>query len=232
MELARLVEALSHPAAYPEPPGEVLVRQTHISVVFLAGRYAYKIKKPVDLGFLDFRTLEARRHFCAEEVRLNRRLAPSVYRGVVPVTRSGEGFRFGGDGEAVEWAVQMERLPEEATLLNRLRRRELDASQVERLARRIAAFHAAAETSPRIAAFAQFDAIAGNCRDNLDPPPAGGDDLVRRPVLERLRARTEATLARLRLRIGSRACARRSARHARRFAPGTHLPFSRKTVAR
>jgi hypothetical protein len=68
MDLARLIEGLSRPAAYPEPPGEVVVRQTHISVVFLAGRHVYKIKKPVDLGFLDFRTLEARRHFCAEEV--------------------------------------------------------------------------------------------------------------------------------------------------------------------
>ena len=64
MELARLMEALSCPSAYPQSPGEVQVRQTHISVVFLAGRHAYKIKKPVALGFLDFSTLEARRHFC------------------------------------------------------------------------------------------------------------------------------------------------------------------------
>ena len=87
MDLARLIEALSRPAAYPEPPGEVQVRQTHISVVFLAGRHAYKIKKPVALGFLDFRTLEARRRFCAAEVRLNRRLAPAIYQGVVPVEK-------------------------------------------------------------------------------------------------------------------------------------------------
>ncbi|HEY7428025.1 MAG TPA: hypothetical protein VH682_27575 [Gemmataceae bacterium] len=160
MDLVRLIESLSRPEAYPEPPAEVQVRQTHISVVFLAGRHAYKIKKPVALGFLDLSTLEARRLFCVEEVRLNRRLAPAVYQGVVPVTRSGDGLRFGGDGEALEWAVQMQRLPEEATLLNRLRRGDLDAARVERLAQRIAAFHAAAETSPRIAAFARFDAIA------------------------------------------------------------------------
>src|SRR5215831_13998389 len=109
MDLARLIEALSRPEAYPEPPDEVLVRQTHISVVFLTGRHAYKIKKPVALGFLDFRTLEARRHFCTEEVRLNRRLAPAVYQGVVPVTQSGARLRFGSDGEAIEWAVQMKR---------------------------------------------------------------------------------------------------------------------------
>lgn len=205
MDLAHLIEALSSPAAYPEPPGEVQVRQTHISVVFLAGRHAYKIKKPVALGFLDFRTLEARRHFCTEEVRLNRRLAPAVYRGVVPVTRSGGGLRFGGEGEAIEWAVQMERLPEEATLLNRLRRGELDASQIERLAQRIAAFHRAAETSPRIAALARFEAVAGNIRDNLDVPLADVGNLVHRSVLKRVRYRMEKMLARLRSRIESRA---------------------------
>jgi hypothetical protein len=205
MDLARLIEALSRAAAYPEPPGEVQVRQTHISVVFLAGRHAYKIKKPVDLGFLDFRTLEARRHFCVEEVRLNRRLAPTIYQGVVPVTRSGDSLRFGGDGEALEWAVQMERLPEGATLLNHLRRGDLDAARVERLAQRIAAFHAAAETSPRIAAFARFDAIAGAIRDNLAVAPADMDNLVRRPVLERLHVRMEEALARLRPCIESRA---------------------------
>ena len=231
MELACLIEALSHSTAYPEPPGEVQVRQTHISVVFLAGRQAYKIKKPVALGFLDFRTLEARRHFCAEEVRLNRRLAPAVYQGVVPVTRSGDGLRFGGDGEAIEWAVQMERLPEEATLLNRLRRGELDVSQIECLAQRIAAFHATAETSPRIAACAGFDAVVASVRDILEVPLADVDNLVRRSVLKRLRDRMAKTLARLRPESnqGPRAA---SARHARRFAPGTHLPLSRKATAR
>jgi aminoglycoside phosphotransferase family enzyme/predicted kinase len=205
MALVRLIEAMSRPTAYPEPPGEVQIRQTHISVVFLAGRQAYKIKKPVALGFLDFRTLEARRHFCAEEVRLNRRLAPAVYQGVVPVTRSGDGLRFGGEGEAIEWAVQMERLPEEATLLNRLHRRELDTAQIERLAQRIAAFHRAAETSPRIAALARFEAVAGNVRDNLDVPPADVDKLIRRSVLKRLHYRMEKMLERLRPRLESRA---------------------------
>lgn len=205
MELSHLIEALSSPAAYPEPPGKIQVRQTHISVVFLAGRHAYKIKKPVALGFLDFRTLEARRHFCMEEVRLNRRLAPAIYRGVIPVRRSGAGLHFGGEGETIEWAVQMERLPEEATLLSRLRRRELDAPQIERLAQRIAAFHRTAETSPRIAASARFEAVAGNIRDNLDVPLADVDNLVRRSVLKRLHHRMEKMLVRLRPRIEARA---------------------------
>ncbi|HEX3450094.1 MAG TPA: hypothetical protein VHS97_17705, partial [Isosphaeraceae bacterium] len=83
MNLRDLIEALSAPSAYFHPVETVDVRQTHISVVFLAGSFAYKVKKPVGLAFIDYGTLERRHHFCEEEVRLNRRLAPEVYLGVV-----------------------------------------------------------------------------------------------------------------------------------------------------
>src|ERR1700740_3685632 len=127
MELSQLILGLSRPEAYPEPVGDIQVRQTHISVVFLAGRFAYKIKKPVNLGFLDFSTLQERRHYCEEEVRLNRRLAPAGYLGVVPiVNRDGYaviqksvgqvGDLTYDEGDIVERAVKMRRLPEEATL--------------------------------------------------------------------------------------------------------------------
>src|SRR3954465_14445290 len=121
MNLPALIELLSRPTSYPAPPGSLQVLQTHISVVFLTDQHAYKIKKPVNLGFLDFSTLEKRRHFCDEEVRLNRRLAPDVYLGVVPVTAAG----VEASGEPVEWAVKMRRLPDEATLQQRLLRGEL-----------------------------------------------------------------------------------------------------------
>src|SRR5262245_48287621 len=133
MDLSHLIEALSEPAAYPHPVGVVEVRQTHISAVFLAGLFAYKVKKPVALPFLDFTTPARRRHFCCEEVRLNRRLAPDVYLGVVPVTRAAGGLRLEGTGEPVEWAVKMRRLPAAATLLERLRRGEVDVALVEKL---------------------------------------------------------------------------------------------------
>ena len=86
MDLDRLIDELSMPRAYPAATEPVSVRHTHISIVFLVGPWVYKIKKPVSLGFLDFSTLARRHHFCAEEVRLNRRLAASVYVGVVPIT--------------------------------------------------------------------------------------------------------------------------------------------------
>src|SRR5882724_6558772 len=106
MDLPLLIEALKGGAAYPYPVEDVEVCHTHISVVFLAGSYAYKIKKPINLGFLDFTTLAKRRHFCEEEVRLNRRLAADVYLGVVPVTRAGARISMDGAGETVEWAVK------------------------------------------------------------------------------------------------------------------------------
>jgi aminoglycoside phosphotransferase family enzyme/predicted kinase len=205
VELERLIEALSRPDAYPHPAAPVEVRQTHISVVFLAGDRAYKVKKPVDPGFLDFRTLERRHHFCAEEVRLNRRLAPTVYRGVVPVVRAGEGVRVGGPGEVVEWAVEMERLPEYAQLGRWLERGEADAALLARLARRLADFHAAAGGGPAVTAAASFDAVAGNARDNFTQAAPSVGLTLSLAVRDRLRTLTNEALDRLRPLIEARA---------------------------
>jgi aminoglycoside phosphotransferase family enzyme len=205
MELSSLIDALSDTAAYPHPVKKVEVRQTHISVVFLAGSYAYKIKKSVDLGFLDFTTLEKRCHFCQEEVRLNRRLAPTVYLGIVPVTRTPSGVTIGGSGEAIEWAVKMERLPEEATLLQRLGRGEIDVKLAESLAGKIASFHVGADRGEQIAAFGRFEVVARNARENFDQAVPQVGITLSAFVLERLRARTENLLARLQPLIEARA---------------------------
>jgi aminoglycoside phosphotransferase family enzyme/predicted kinase len=198
MELAALIEALSDPAAYPHPVDVVEVRQTHISAVFLAGPYAYKVKKPLHLSFLDYSTLARRRHFCEREVALNRRLAPTVYLGVVLITRVGGSLKVDGLGEAIEWAVKMERLPEGATLRERLRREELSVAQVEAIADRIAEFHAQAESGPHVATSGRFDAVARNARENLDQSATHVGTAMSRTVFERLRRLTEAALDRLR----------------------------------
>jgi aminoglycoside phosphotransferase family enzyme/predicted kinase len=205
MELSRLIEALSSPAAYPYPVETVEVRQTHISAVFLAGNHVYKLKKPVNLGFLDFSTPEKRRHFCDEEVRLNRRLAPTVYEGVVPVTQAGEGVRLEGEGPVVEWAVKMRRLPEEATLQERLARDEVDVGLAEAFGRRLASFHRDAEGGERVAAFGRYDGV---CRIILDiysqaAPRVGST--VSPTVFARVKALAEGELARLRPLIEARA---------------------------
>lgn len=168
---------------------------THGSVVFLAGEHAYKIKKPVDLGFADFTTLERRRANCEAEVLLNRRLAPSVYLGVVPIVDRDGAVRVGGGGPAVEYAVRMARLPEEATFLAALRRGELDREALALVARRLAGFHARAGTGPEVARWARFDAVAGNARENFEQTARFRGDTVSAAVWERLRTATEAELA-------------------------------------
>jgi aminoglycoside phosphotransferase family enzyme/predicted kinase len=205
MKMPELIDALSRPSAYPHPAADVQVRHTHISVVFLAGPHAYKVKKPVRLDFLDFSTLDLRHHFCQEEVRLNRRLAPQVYQAVVPVTHDADGIRVGGAGPVVEWAVRMERLPEEATLQKRLRHGDVTAATVEGLAARVAAFHAALPPGTDARGFGSFLAVAGNARDNLTAAAALVGTTISRAVHERLETLTDRELDRLRPVIESRA---------------------------
>jgi aminoglycoside phosphotransferase family enzyme/predicted kinase len=205
MNLTRFIEALSKPAAYLHTCKEVEVYHTHISVVLLAGPYAYKIKKPIDLGFLDFSSLEKRRHFCEEEVRLNRRLAPTVYLGVVPVTSTPNGLKMEGSGEIIEWAVKMERLPEQATLEKRLQRGEVTRESVTALAQRIAGFHAHAQAGDHISAFGRFEAVARNVQENFDQSASQVGVTLTSAVFERLRALSEGALTQHRSLIEARA---------------------------
>ena len=110
-----IVAALTDPGIYPHAVDRVELVETHISWVFLAGDRVYKVKKPVDLGFLDFTTLERRRFFCEEEVRLNRRLTHDVYLGVVELNVR-DAITFGGRGPTVDVAVMMRRLPHDRML--------------------------------------------------------------------------------------------------------------------
>lgn len=142
MTLTALRRALVDPAMYPDPTSAVEVRETHISLVFLTDHYAYKIKKPVDLGFVDYSTLDKRHAWCQQEVALNRRLSTDVYLDVVPLHYDGSHYRFAGTGPAVEYAVKMRRLPASASLDERLKRGDVTGGIMAVLARKLAAFHA------------------------------------------------------------------------------------------
>jgi aminoglycoside phosphotransferase family enzyme/predicted kinase len=205
MELSSLIAGLSEPSAYPFAAPAVEVLQTHISVVFLTGEYAYKVKKPVKLSFLDFSKVDQRRHFCDEEVQLNRRLAPDVYLGVVPVTLAGSRVAFEGPGETIDWAVKMRRLPESATLEQRVLRNEIDAADLGRLAVRLARFHEQAARSEHIASFGRFDVVARNIRENFAVSEPMIGRTISPPVRERLVSLTETALQELRPRIDARA---------------------------
>lgn len=205
MDVGRIVEILGDPTSYSHTADDLTLHQTHISVVSLAGPWAYKVKKPVDRGFLDFTTLEKRRTYCEREVELNRRLAPDVYRGVVPLTREDGAVRVDGSGDVVEYAVKMRRLPPEATLLERLERGELTGDQVERVARRIAAFHRGAASGPEISRFGRWDVVAHNARENFTQSLPHVERTVSRDVLARTARLTEAELSERRGLIDERA---------------------------
>lgn len=162
-------EALRHPEAYPHPvEPEIVVVETHISWLFLTGRFAYKLKKPVNLGFLDFSTLERRRHFCHEELRLNRRLCPELYLDVLPVTESAGKLRIGGDGEAVDYVIRMVQFDRRFELDRLLRNGELTKRQIDEAATVIAAFHAEAPRADPAAKFGTPEVIVKPMLENLD----------------------------------------------------------------
>lgn len=136
------VRALRDAASYPGAPRAIEARETHMSWVFLTEHHAYKLKKPVRYDFLDFSTLEKRRADCEEEVRLNRRLAPDVYLGIVALTVDARGsLRLDGDGEAVEWLVKMRRLPAAHMLDECIRAGHVDPAALQRVALRLSGFY-------------------------------------------------------------------------------------------
>jgi hypothetical protein len=144
------------------------VAETHTAWVFLTRREAYKVKKPVDFGFLDFRTPELRRRACEAEVKLNARLAPDVYRGVVPIRRGGDGVhRIAGEGEIVDWAVSMVRLPDERRADVLLGQGALSDADLDRVSRKIARFHREARADAQTARFGMPDVIERNVLENF-----------------------------------------------------------------
>ena len=151
-DLSPLITAMTRTEFYPHHPTQVELRQTHISYVFLAGEYVYKVKKPVRFTFLDYSSLDKRYHFCQEEVRLNRRLAPTVYLGVVPIIKREEGFTLGegtlaaGRWTVAEYAVKMRRLPEERMLDHLLKEEKVGKETIHALAQKLVSFHQAAAT--------------------------------------------------------------------------------------
>ncbi len=189
------VEALLLPSAYPHPVERVELIQTHISYVLLAGEYVYKVKKPVDMGFLDYTTLEKRKFYCEEEVRLNRRLCPDAYLGVVAVTVKSDTVSLDGTGEVVDYAVKMKRLPQERMMERLLEQDAITSDMLERLTGKLVAFHAQAETNDYIQSFGKPDAVAANWRENFDQSEPYVGRTISRDQFEKIRSYVNCFLA-------------------------------------
>jgi aminoglycoside phosphotransferase family enzyme/predicted kinase len=182
----RLVVDLLRADSHPDAAGETVeLRTTHASWVFLTSRDVLKVKRPVDLGFLDYRTLQARRQACEDEVRLNQRLAPGIYLGVEPIRRDESGHHVGGRGTLVDWAVHMRRLPDQASAQALLAAGHLGAARLEGVAQRLARFLAEAPQVPR---YGEVALLRRNVEQNLDQSVASlaHDELVDRETLDEI----------------------------------------------
>lgn len=168
MDFSQLISALLNPEIYPEQPPKVELVQTHISAIFIAGDRVYKIKKPVDFGFLDFTTLEKRKYFCEQELVLNRRLCPEIYLGVVEIrSKDGQVFIGQDQGEVVEYAVLMKKLPAEKMMDRLLAQGKVSPALIQKLAAKIASFHKQAQSDEEISAYGQLQVIRQNIEENF-----------------------------------------------------------------
>jgi len=190
-----LLNALQRADAYPHPVAGIRVVETHISWVLLTGEFAYKLKKPVKLGFVDFSTLEQRHRFCEEELRLNRRYSPDLYLDVVPITGSVERPRIGGGGPPVEFAVRMRQFPDEAILSRQLRANRVTPHHVDALARVIADFHRDAAVATVESPWGTCEAIWAPVAENFAQLQSAGSDS---PQIQQLSEWSQAEFGRLR----------------------------------
>ncbi len=161
-----LLEFLSYPENYPEKSKSLKIIQTHISFIFILDNYVYKIKKPVNFGFLDFTTLEKRKYYSLKEIEINRRLAKDIYIGVVPISKVKDKFEF-SDKNPVEYVVKMKRLPEEF-LLSNLIKKGIKEKDLIRIADKIAEFHSKAETNEYILSMGKMEKIKINTDENFE----------------------------------------------------------------
>jgi hypothetical protein len=167
--LPQLIQQMCQPEFYPHTVTEpIRLLQTHVSYVLLTGDYAYKVKKPVNFGFLDYSTLEKRRHFCQEELRLNHRTAASLYLDVVAIHQEGDTFHLDGQGEPVEYAVKMVQFPQDTLLSALYERGELNEGLIRQLAETVANFHLRAETNDHIRRYGAVEQIRTAFDENYE----------------------------------------------------------------
>ncbi len=160
-------DSLITKASFPFSVKELKVLQTHISYVFLADEVVYKIKKPVNFGFLDFSTLEKRKFYCEREVVLNRRLCPEVYLGVVGVVEREGQFFLEGEGKVLDYAVKMKRLPEEGMMTRLLTEGTLTSKHIDLLIEKLVPFYQKADTNEEISQYGSLEVISFNVEENF-----------------------------------------------------------------
>lgn len=191
-----IFQAMAKPEFYPHPVTKVEQRETHISKVFLTGDYVYKIKKAVNLEFLDYTSLSKRKFYCQKETILNRRLSHDVYMGVVAITLKDGCYSLDGPGKTVEYAVKMCQLPEQCSMLQLLRHRMIDRKNTEQLALKLADFYNQAPTGEGINSYGSLETIWANCEENFLQTDRFSGNILDEQMYKIIRAATRSFLHR------------------------------------
>ncbi|MBW2171961.1 MAG: AAA family ATPase [Deltaproteobacteria bacterium] len=195
---AKIFKAMSQPEFYPHHVRAVQQRETHISKVFLTGDYAYKVKKPVSLGFLDFATLRNRRHFCLRELSLNRRLTSNVYLDVLPITWQDGKYYLAGPGSPIEYTLKMRQLSADRSMLRLLHKGKINTEALQALAGVLSRFHAQAPTGGHINTFGEWEAVWANCEENFQQTEGFVAKILPERTYQIIRAATRSFLRRWR----------------------------------
>ena len=194
--LPSFVQYLLKAGAYPHVVDETRLIQTHISFVVIAGEYVYKLKKPVNFGFLDFSTLEKRKFYCERELVLNRRLCPEVYLDMVTINSADGRLSLDGPGEVVEYGIRMARMPEDRMMTRVIETRKLNIDHIDAIITTLIPFYRTAEAGASIREFGRSEAVSINVLENFDQTEGFvGKGVLMRPVFEQIKGYAQKVLA-------------------------------------
>ncbi len=168
MNQKKFLQELKKPETYKEKPENVKIIQTHISYVALTGDYAYKIKKPVDFGFLDFSSLDKRKHFCEQELKLNKRLCPDIYEKTVPITKKDDRIEIDGKGKIIDYAVKMKEFSQEKIISSLLHKGKVNEETIEKIVDNLVDFYNSEETNDEIKNYGKIETIKQNTDENFE----------------------------------------------------------------
>jgi len=192
--MTNLIDYFNKPYLFPDKTNKIDIVQTHISIVFIADNFVYKVKKPVNFGFLDFSTLEKRKYYCYQELNLNRRLAKDIYLNVLPVFQDKDRYYMGekGRGDIVDYAVRMKRIPDDVLMKSIFERGELSENRLEEIATVLAKFHKNAQTSSEISRFGEPESFRVNTDENFEQVKPYVGDVIDQESFEKIMAWTNA----------------------------------------
>lgn len=168
MKQSKIFESLKNPSLYGSDVDSVDILQTHISFVVLTGKYAYKIKKPVNFGFLDFSSLEKRKYYCEEEIRLNRRLCPDIYLDVVSLTEKNGNIELNGDGQVIDYAVKMKEFPQEQIMTRLLEQGKVNEKVIDDICSILVDFYRSGEQFKDVEQYGNIESVRKNTDENFE----------------------------------------------------------------